>query len=115
MFFLLLAEILEPTIRWSRNNEPVKPGKNLETGHANGEAWLKLSGLSQEDVAEYKCEAINPAGKATTIANLVLKRNTFLNLRQRYKYHFFVPLRSSRYLWLINKTNNKIRLIFAPF
>uniref|UniRef100_A0A915DZ78 Ig-like domain-containing protein n=1 Tax=Ditylenchus dipsaci TaxID=166011 RepID=A0A915DZ78_9BILA len=63
----------EPSIRWSRNNEPVKPSRNMETGHGNGEAWLKLTGLSQEDVAEYKCEAINPAGKATTIANLVLK------------------------------------------
>lgn len=67
---------LEPSIRWYRNNEPVKTGgrSNSETGNSNGEAWLKISKLSQEDVAEYKCDAINPAGKATTVANLVLKR-----------------------------------------
>jgi hypothetical protein len=52
----------------------VKPSNRLETGYGNGEAWLKLTSLSQEDVAEYKCEAVNPAGKATTVANLVLKR-----------------------------------------
>lgn len=51
----------------------LKAGK-MEAGHGNGEAWLKMSALSQEDVAEYKCEAVNPAGKATTIANLVLRR-----------------------------------------
>ena len=43
-------------------------------GNANGEAWLRISDARQEHVAEYKCEANNPAGKATTVANLVLKR-----------------------------------------
>ena len=68
---------LEPTIRWTRNNEPIKPSQRLESGYANGEAWLKFSDLRQEDVADYKCEAVNPAGKASTVANLVLKRNNF--------------------------------------
>uniref|UniRef100_A0AC34RNT1 Ig-like domain-containing protein n=1 Tax=Panagrolaimus sp. JU765 TaxID=591449 RepID=A0AC34RNT1_9BILA len=64
----------EPTIRWYRNNEPIKPGRNYETGHGNGEAWLKITSCSQDDVAEYKVDASNPAGKAATVANLVLKR-----------------------------------------
>uniref|UniRef100_A0A7E4ZS77 Immunoglobulin I-set domain protein n=1 Tax=Panagrellus redivivus TaxID=6233 RepID=A0A7E4ZS77_PANRE len=63
----------EPTIRWYRNNEPIKPGRNYETGHGNGEAWLKILSANQDDVAEYKVDAINPAGKAATVANLVVK------------------------------------------
>uniref|UniRef100_A0A0N5C356 Ig-like domain-containing protein n=1 Tax=Strongyloides papillosus TaxID=174720 RepID=A0A0N5C356_STREA len=63
----------EPTIRWFRNNEPVKPGRSYEIGNSDNEAWLKLLSVHQDDVAEYKCEAVNPAGKATTVANLVLK------------------------------------------
>uniref|UniRef100_A0AC34RNM7 Ig-like domain-containing protein n=1 Tax=Panagrolaimus sp. JU765 TaxID=591449 RepID=A0AC34RNM7_9BILA len=66
----------EPTIRWYRNNEPIKPGRNYETGHGNGEAWLKITSCSQDDVAEYKVDASNPAGKAATVANLVLKPPT---------------------------------------
>ncbi|KAK0408252.1 hypothetical protein QR680_003855 [Steinernema hermaphroditum] len=63
----------DPAIRWYRNNEPIKPGRNYDFGQANGEAWLKILQCSQEDVAEYKCDAVNPGGKATTVANLVLK------------------------------------------
>nr|CAD2187171.1 unnamed protein product [Meloidogyne enterolobii] len=63
----------EPTIRWSRNNEPIKRNDRVDFGNAEGDAWLRISGLTQEDVAEYKCEAINPVGRASTVANLVLK------------------------------------------
>ncbi|KHJ92867.1 hypothetical protein OESDEN_07232 [Oesophagostomum dentatum] len=38
------------------------------------EATLKISACQQEDVAEYKIEASNPAGKASSVANLVLTR-----------------------------------------
>ena len=67
----------EPTIRWYRNNEPIKLGRNYETGHSNGEAWLKIASCNQDDVAEYKIDASNPAGKAASVANLVLKRKFF--------------------------------------
>ena len=67
----------EPTIRWSRNNEPIKRNDRVDFGNAEGDAWLRISGLTQEDVAEYKCEAINPVGRASTVANLVLKRKYF--------------------------------------
>lgn len=75
-FQINIKVFLEPSIRWYRNNEPIKTGarSNAETGYSNGEAWLKLSDLSQKDVAEYKCDASNPAGKATTVASLVLQR-----------------------------------------
>uniref|UniRef100_A0A1I8A3Q6 Titin n=1 Tax=Steinernema glaseri TaxID=37863 RepID=A0A1I8A3Q6_9BILA len=63
----------DPAIRWYRNNEPIKPGRNYDFGQANGEAWLKILQCYQEDVAEYKCDAVNPGGKATTVANLILK------------------------------------------
>jgi titin len=63
----------EPTIRWYRNNEPIKPGRNYDIGNGNGEAWLKISSCSQDNVAEYKVDAINPAGKAATVANLVVR------------------------------------------
>ncbi|CAD5224125.1 unnamed protein product [Bursaphelenchus okinawaensis] len=60
-------------VRWYRNNEPIKPGRSYETGHSAGEAWLKIASVSQEHAAEFKCEASNPAGKASTVANLVIK------------------------------------------
>uniref|UniRef100_A0A914H0K8 Ig-like domain-containing protein n=1 Tax=Globodera rostochiensis TaxID=31243 RepID=A0A914H0K8_GLORO len=63
----------EPTIRWWRNNEPVKTNDRVDFGHAEGQAWLRISGLMNEDVAEYKCEAVNPVGKAQSVANLVLQ------------------------------------------
>lgn len=61
-------------IRWYRNNEPIKVGRAFEVGHTGNEAWLKISNVAHEHAAEYKCEASNPAGKASTVANLVLKR-----------------------------------------
>ncbi|CAJ0920993.1 unnamed protein product, partial [Mesorhabditis belari] len=61
----------EPTIRWYRNNEPIKkPGYSVS--QKDGQATLTIQSPKQEDVAEYKVEASNPAGKATSVANLVL-------------------------------------------
>ncbi|UMM33610.1 hypothetical protein L5515_007025 [Caenorhabditis briggsae] len=62
----------EPTIRWYRNNEPVKHSDGYEISQSKGEAILRISGTKNEDVAEYKVEASNPAGKASSVANLVL-------------------------------------------
>ncbi|VDK72603.1 unnamed protein product [Litomosoides sigmodontis] len=63
----------EPMIRWYRNNEPVKKTKCLEISQSKGEAMLRIAKCCQDDVAEYKCEATNPAGRATSIANLLLQ------------------------------------------
>ena len=65
----------EPTIRWTRNNQPIKQTDRVDFGNAEGDAWLRINGLKQEDVAEYKCEAVNPVGRASSVANLALKRN----------------------------------------
>uniref|UniRef100_A0A915PRJ2 Ig-like domain-containing protein n=1 Tax=Setaria digitata TaxID=48799 RepID=A0A915PRJ2_9BILA len=62
----------EPMIRWYRNNEPVKKSKYFEMSQGKGEAILRIIQCYQDDVAEYKCEATNPAGKATSVANLLL-------------------------------------------
>ncbi|GMR57574.1 hypothetical protein PMAYCL1PPCAC_27769, partial [Pristionchus mayeri] len=62
----------DPTIRWYRNNEPIKKSSAYVVSQANGEATLKIESARQEDVAEYKVEASNPAGKASSVANLVL-------------------------------------------
>lgn len=58
----------------------MKASDRVDFGHAEGQAWLRISGLMNEDVAEYKCEAVNPVGKAQSVANLVLKREFFGNL-----------------------------------
>lgn len=63
----------EPMIRWYRNNEPIKKTKYFEMSQGKGEAILRITTCYQDDVAEYKCEATNPAGKATSVANLLLK------------------------------------------
>ncbi|KAI6199682.1 hypothetical protein M3Y96_00652800 [Aphelenchoides besseyi] len=63
----------EPMMRWYRNNEPIRPSRGYEVGHSNGECWMKIANVGQEHVAEYKVEASNPAGKASSVANLVLK------------------------------------------
>ncbi len=67
-------DFVEPTIHWYRNNEPIKKSKYFQFNQGNGVANLTLAECYQEDVAEYKCEAINPAGKATSVANLLLER-----------------------------------------
>lgn len=56
-----------------RNNEPVRPSRGYEVGHSNGECWMKIASVANEHVAEYKCEASNPAGKASSVSNLVIK------------------------------------------
>ncbi|KAI6230227.1 Hemicentin-1 [Aphelenchoides fujianensis] len=64
----------EPMISWFRNNEPIlKSRQGYEMGHANGDCWLKIASVGQDHVAEFKVEASNPAGKASSVANLVLK------------------------------------------
>ncbi|CAG9532190.1 unnamed protein product [Cercopithifilaria johnstoni] len=63
----------EPMIRWYRNNEPIKKTKYFEMNQGKGEATLRITKCCQDDVAEYKCEATNPAGKATSVANLLLQ------------------------------------------
>ncbi|CAB3397921.1 unnamed protein product [Caenorhabditis bovis] len=62
----------EPTIRWYRNNEPVKHADGYQISQTKDEAILKISGAKNEDVAEYRVEASNPAGKASSVANLLL-------------------------------------------
>ncbi|CAJ0586229.1 unnamed protein product, partial [Mesorhabditis spiculigera] len=61
----------EPTIRWYRNNEPIKKS-GYSVSQKDGTATLTIQSPRQEDVAEYKVEASNPAGKASSVANLVL-------------------------------------------
>ncbi|KAK5971106.1 hypothetical protein GCK32_009033 [Trichostrongylus colubriformis] len=61
-----------PTIRWYRNNEPIKRSAGHEITQTKDEATLTIAACQQEDVAEYKVEASNPAGKASSVANLVL-------------------------------------------
>ncbi|VDL71694.1 unnamed protein product [Nippostrongylus brasiliensis] len=61
-----------PAIRWYRNNEPIKRSAGHEMIQTKDEATLKIAACQQEDVAEYKVEASNPAGKASTVANLLL-------------------------------------------
>ncbi|KAK6058392.1 hypothetical protein COOONC_04040 [Cooperia oncophora] len=61
-----------PTIRWYRNNEPIKRSAGHEISQTKDEAKLTITSCQQEDVAEYKVEASNPAGKASSVANLVL-------------------------------------------
>ena len=71
---LIKLFFIEPTIRWYRNNEPVRKSQGYEISQNNGEATLKISSTQQEDVAEYKVEASNPVGKASSVTNIVLKR-----------------------------------------
>lgn len=64
-------------IRWYRNNQPIKKAKYYEMSQSNGEAILRINKCYQDDVAEYKCEASNRAGKATSVASLLLQRKSF--------------------------------------
>uniref|UniRef100_A0A0N5ALN5 Immunoglobulin I-set domain protein n=1 Tax=Syphacia muris TaxID=451379 RepID=A0A0N5ALN5_9BILA len=64
-----------PTIRWYRNNEPLKSSKYYVISQDNNEAVLRILECYQEDVGEYKCEAVNTAGRAASVANFVLQRS----------------------------------------
>uniref|UniRef100_A0A1I7XKU1 Immunoglobulin I-set domain protein n=1 Tax=Heterorhabditis bacteriophora TaxID=37862 RepID=A0A1I7XKU1_HETBA len=76
MFSAKFSGFPEPTIRWYRNNEPIKRSNGYEISQSKDEAVLKVAQCQQEDVAEYKVEASNPAGKSSSVANLVLTPKT---------------------------------------
>ena len=71
----------------------------------NGEATLKIESVRQEDVAEYKVEASNPAGKASSVANLVLTRKKLQNPSRNPSKFTFSESRQNRQVhdhpWLV--------------
>ena len=71
----------------------------------NGEATLKIESVRQEDVAEYKVEASNPAGKASSVANLVLTRKKLQNFSRNSSEFIFSESRQNRQVhdhpWLV--------------
>ncbi|PAV62890.1 hypothetical protein WR25_23783 isoform D [Diploscapter pachys] len=109
----------EPAIRWYQNNAPVKKSSGYEVcfqgtflrrgffqmKQQNGEAILKIESVRQEDVAEYKVEASNPAGKASSVANLVLTRKKLQNFSRNSSKFIFSESRQNRQVhdhpWLV--------------
>ncbi|VDO27823.1 unnamed protein product [Haemonchus placei] len=82
-----------PAIRWYRNNEPIKRSAGHEVGftqpfshtamgerpcfqitQTKDEAKLTIAACQQEDVAEYKVEASNPAAKVGRIAKTTITK-----------------------------------------
>uniref|UniRef100_A0AAF5HXT5 Uncharacterized protein n=1 Tax=Strongyloides stercoralis TaxID=6248 RepID=A0AAF5HXT5_STRER len=64
----------KPTIKWFKDNSPVKVGDHITEEHLpDGSLKLKITNATIEDIGEYKCEAVNRKGKAITDSKLDVK------------------------------------------
>ncbi|CEF63660.1 Hemicentin-1 [Strongyloides ratti] len=69
-----INEESKPTIKWFKDNSPVKIGDHIIEEHLpDGSLKLKITNATIEDIGEYKCEAVNKKGKAITDSKLDVK------------------------------------------
>uniref|UniRef100_A0A0N5CB57 Muscle M-line assembly protein unc-89 n=1 Tax=Strongyloides papillosus TaxID=174720 RepID=A0A0N5CB57_STREA len=69
-----INEESQPTIKWFKDNSPVKIGDHIIEEHLpDGSLKLKIINATIDDIGEYKCEAVNRKGKAITDSKLDVK------------------------------------------
>lgn len=66
--------LLEPTVKWYRNNAEIKANKFYSMTSVNGVSTLDIKEVHKEDEGEYKFEANNAAGKTACSATLKVTR-----------------------------------------
>lgn len=60
-----------PEVQWFRDGKPVEKSPNVVVEHLDdGTLRLKILSATSQEVGTYKCEAVNPSGKAVTTADL---------------------------------------------
>ncbi|GAU96301.1 hypothetical protein RvY_07764-1 [Ramazzottius varieornatus] len=61
------AGVPQPTVRWLKNDEPIKNSKNHIT---DGAGYLRISNVQKSDTAVYKCVAESEAGRSSDSTSL---------------------------------------------
>uniref|UniRef100_A0A7E4UT28 Muscle M-line assembly protein unc-89 n=1 Tax=Panagrellus redivivus TaxID=6233 RepID=A0A7E4UT28_PANRE len=74
-------ESAQPQIQWFRDNVPVDSKPNVVIEHRpDGTLKLTIRNVKEEDIGNYRCEAVNKIGKADTNADLKYARMISLNI-----------------------------------
>lgn len=61
-----------PEVAWYRNEVLLQPSENIQINVTEEAVTLEFGSVQPQDVAIYSCKAINPAGVASSTANLVI-------------------------------------------
>lgn len=64
--------IPSPTISWLKDEKPVVESKRVQTGTEGELCFLSIPETIPDDEGEYKCEARNDFGRATTMSELLV-------------------------------------------
>lgn len=62
----------EPEVNWFKNNVLIEADNKHETGRENNLFFLTIHNCDIKDTSEIRCTAKNPAGEASSIANLIV-------------------------------------------
>ncbi|XDV49256.1 hypothetical protein PO909_018539 [Leuciscus waleckii] len=63
----------KPVIKWYKDGHPVKDDEHHITSEGQlGACYLVLTGVTVVDSGQYMCYATNPAGNASTLANIMI-------------------------------------------
>lgn len=67
-----------PEVAWYKNETLLQPSERVTVNVTEDIIMLEFASVQPQDVAIYSCKAINPAGVATSTANLVILGTNFL-------------------------------------
>lgn len=67
-----------PEVAWYKNETLLQPSERVTVNVTEDIITLEFASVQPQDVAIYSCKAINPAGVATSTANLVILGTNFL-------------------------------------
>ena len=65
-----VSGIPEPEVAWLKNDHPIPTGERIHAEKDGDLHSLKISDVDIEDEGTYICQARNPAGTATSMADL---------------------------------------------
>ena len=69
-----------PNVTWYKEDKVIKNTPSQEIQYINNIATLSLKKTNLFDAGRYQCKAVNPAGEATTSAELIVEGNCMNHL-----------------------------------
>ena len=61
-----------PTLQWYHNGETLRGDRYIVINYNDGVSELFITEVTEDDVGMFMCEAVNPLGRATTVAQLTI-------------------------------------------